>query len=320
MRKTAIIIASVLVIAGIALCTAAFIVGGGNISNFTAGVADTEKTHTVGGNFTHIEIHTAMSDVKILPSDGEECTVVCRESDKIKHKVEVKNGCLTISETDARAWYGKIWLNFGANYSVVVYLPDIYYDKMRIESKSGDIFVSDELRFTNVSVESISGDVKFSAAVADELSVKSVSGDVNIPDVSAKRIKATSTSGDLKLRSVKADTLVANTTSGEIRLTDVTANVSMTTKSTSGDTLIENVLSDALNMSSTSGEITIKDSDACTIELYSVSGDIFGNLLSEKMFETKTVSGDVRVPSNVNGGFCKLETVSGDIKITVNGK
>ena len=49
------------------------------------------------------------------------------------------------------------------------------------------------------------------------------------------------------------------------------------------------------------------------------TGDVTGNLRTEKVFVTKTSTGDVRVPNTASGGKCTITTSTGDIRITVDG-
>ena len=49
-----------------------------------------------------------------------------------------------------------------------------------------------------------------------------------------------------------------------------------------------------------------------------ISGDVFGQLLSEKIFSVDNVSGIIDVPNTKSGGACHIETVSGYIKIFIN--
>ena len=65
------------------------------------------------------------------------------------------------------------------------------------------------------------------------------------------------------------------------------------------------------------GDIDLEDCDADEIFIVTDTGDVKGTLLSEKVFITKTDTGDVNVPNSISGGRCEITTDTGDINISL---
>ena len=47
------------------------------------------------------------------------------------------------------------------------------------------------------------------------------------------------------------------------------------------------------------------------------TGDVSGNLLSDKVFITETDTGRIDVPKTTTGGKCEIKTDTGDIRISI---
>ena len=63
--------------------------------------------------------------------------------------------------------------------------------------------------------------------------------------------------------------------------------------------------------------MTLDGCDAAEIFIETDTGDITGTLLTEKVFDAHSDTGRVAVPKTGSGGSCKLNTDTGDIKVTV---
>ena len=82
----------------------------------------TEKTYNIDEAFDSISVDGVECDVLLIPSTDSECRVVCNESDKITHTVEVENGMLTVKRYDRRKWYQRMGIYWG-KMEIKVYLP-----------------------------------------------------------------------------------------------------------------------------------------------------------------------------------------------------
>ncbi|MBR5947666.1 MAG: DUF4097 family beta strand repeat protein [Clostridia bacterium] len=284
---------------------------------------DSEKAKSsapVDGGFTSIRVRVRDSDVRVYRSDDGEPRVDCEDHERIYHRVFTEGGVLHIEEVDERRWFER-FKSFGRNLKVNIYLPEVNFDSLDIESMSGDIEVQSGLGFDSARAKTMSGDVEFYASVRGALELSSTSGDVRAEGKNElERLKVTSVSGDVKLRGfICARNADAGSTSGDIEASDVTCE-NGSFKSVSGDAKLHNILcANKLDISSTSGDLRFQNCDGASVELGSVSGDIKGSLASGKHFTAKSLSGSIRLPkdnSNQNGE-CRTKTVSGNISIGI---
>ena len=240
-----------------------------------------QNTYTVNEAFSNIKIGEISSNVYFEPSENGECYVLCNETDKMSHTVEVENETLTIKSQDLRKWYDLIGITFGETDEVTVYLPQNAYDTLHLEAVSGDIRISKNFSFTESQIVTISGDISFSANTENALTLQTVSGNI-------------------ELNSIKAENITAKTTSGDIELSNVIA-------------------ADNIELKSVSGNVDLDESDANTLWIKTTSGDVEGELLTSKIFITDTTSGDINVPRSATGGNCEVTTTSGNIEFEISG-
>ena len=127
-----------------------------------------------------------------------------------------------------------------------------------------------------------------------------------------------SVSGNVQLTDINASNLTINAVSGHINAANTNAS-NMSISSVSGNINLDNLISkDSLEFETVSGKINALNSDSKSIKAKSVSGSINLNLLANKIYETRTISGKILLPSNENkNGNCNLETVSGNIEVTL---
>ena len=256
------------------------------------------ETYVADENFTNLSIRTAEFDVRFYLWDEKSAKIVCHESKDISHSVSIENGTLTLNRIDKRNWFDRIGFNiFEDGLKLDVYLPEKSFTALEIKNVSGNIDIPSDFSFENAALESVSGEIDFASAVGESLSLKSVSGDLKIETTNPKELTAQTTSGDIELSEIRVSGLSAHAIDGMIRLADVVA-------------------SGKLQLETVSGSIRLEDCDADSLRLKSVSGDMIGSLLSEKIFFAETTSGRVDVPPSVSGGDCEIKTVSGDIEFS----
>ena len=258
------------------------------------------NTYAVTEGFKSIRVWGAECDVRLIPSEDASCTVLCNETDRIAHRVTVKDGTLTIERTDDRKWFehiGVTW-NYWGPIEVVVYLPEGVYEDLSIRTASGDVEIPEDFSFNRAEVDGISGDIDFTAKVEGEMLLKTVSGDIRVGETSAQTLTVESTSGKIIVDSVEVTAFSSKNTSGSVIASDLIA-------------------SGSIRMEAVSGSIKLTRCDAETLWLKTVSGDVTGTLRTEKVFVTHTTSGGIRVPDTAAGGTCEVKTVSGSIDFDV---
>ena len=252
-----------------------------------------EHTYTITDSFGALDVRTYGCDVFLRISQDGTCTVLCQEAEANPHDVTVKDGVLTVSPQKNSE---TIFNPNNETFAVTISLPQTTYNRMTIQTSSGDVKVPEDFSFTEASVQTSSGDLSMQAKVEEKLSVKTSSGDLYLEGLAPKSLDASSSSGDMDLARLTGDQMKAESSSGKILLDGV-------------------VLSGELSVKTSSGDVQLKECDAAEIRIVTSSGDVKGNLLSGKVFKTKTSSGKMDVTST-EGGLCEIQTSSGDVSVT----
>jgi hypothetical protein len=273
--KKAAVLAAILLIAGLALvCGALASVG---FEYRKLGTVELEtNTYEIDETFRSIQIKENAADIVLAASADGTCRVVCRESKKTPHTVTAENGTLQISS--ARGWTDVFDLCFEER-TVTVYLPENVYEKLSIETSTGD---------------------------------------VTIEALSAGTIECTVSTGHIRMRNVACtgDVTIGITT-GKTDLEGLTCRDLQSGGST-GDVVLRDVLANGrISIERSTGDVTFRNSDAAEIRVETSTGDVTGTLRTEKVFTTKSSTGDIRVPDSVSGGKCEITTVTGDIEIRI---
>ena len=249
--------------------------------------------HSVTENFDSISIDGSTAKINFVLSDENE--VECFENIKTPYSVAVKNGTLTIIETDNRKWYDYIGIFFKTP-KITVCLTKTQFNSLIVKDTTGDITVAKDFSFTDANIQLTTGDINYFAKTDKSLKIHVTTGDVEAYGISPADVNITSTTGDIKLRDITCDNLTSGVSTGDITLSNVVA-------------------SEKFNIKSTTGDIAFDKCDAGEIYAKTTTGDISGSLLSEKVFITKTSTGKISVPQTVSGGKCEIKTTTGDIKI-----
>lgn len=309
--KKAVIVASIMIVAGIIIVISAFAVNGFRWPNVTVNLAHMtsepvnyiKKTVDIKDKFSSIEVKSASDvDVAVKKASGDTSYVEYYDCENLTHHVDVSDGVLRITADDSRnvAFNVSIGLYTGAWPSVTVYLAGTEYDDLKIVTSSGDIDMEYYLLVGNIDIEASSGDVTVNGANSDTLTIATRSGNIKIDSASSKDTRISANSGDVSLGDVVTDNVDLKTSSGNI---------------TSGS-----IKAKRINGRASSGDVMIRDCDASEINIMTKSGDVSIGIGSEMKYEytTKTSSGDVNVPDSVKGadGKCNIETSSGDIDVT----
>ena len=247
-----------------------------------------------------IQITTVDSNVEILPIEGDEWRVVCKETENRNHTLELVDGVLIVKQNgDARKWYEYIGiLKAFQDPSVILYLPKQTYESLSVHTTSGSIKVQTGFVLSNASLQNTSGSILCNSRVEGDLNVKNTSGSIHISG---------GVGGNLEVRNV----------SGSIKIKDATPE-SVTIKNTSGGIdLINVVCAGTCEVENGSSSIELERCDAASFDLKTVSGGIKASILSGKVFDCHSTSGGVHLPENSEGGTFKARTTSGGIRITI---
>ena len=334
------LMATVLIVLGFIVSFAAFAMTDFDLEKLNSMEFST-KTYTLEEDFDNIFIDVSECDIVLIPAEDGKCVIECTDSDKIFHSVEVKDGELKIERTDNRKWYERFFGIYWGDMQITLKLPQYEYEKANIKCVSGDIIIPAGFTFSQADIINTSGDIEFAAAVKSDLTLDTVSGELLLENTEAGSVTAQSTSGDIEFASLSSSgEIYAKSVSGSIKLSSVNALGKMQVKSTSGaikltdvncaELKTENVsgrssfksviVENDLQAKSVSGGMVFDRSDAANLDITSTSGSVKGSLLSEKVFITHSLSGAIDVPNRNSGGDCRVETVSGSIKIEIENE
>lgn len=141
MKTNVRIIAAVMVIAGIAIITGVLFAYDFDFTRFNT---ENVVTHTypVSQTFRHIRLDTPEEELCLLPSKDGTCRVVCRDTEKLTHTAEVKDGTLVITATDLRKWYDHVGIFTSDEPAVTVYLPPEVSASLESLSVSADTVIT----------------------------------------------------------------------------------------------------------------------------------------------------------------------------------
>lgn len=275
------------------------------------------NTYEVDADFDKMLIDVSTTKVELVPSDDEQCKVVCTELEKVKHSAIVQDGVLTISTVDTRKWYEHIGIFIGTM-KITVYLPQNEYDSLLIDTDTGNIDIPKDFAFENIEIKGDTSDVVCLASVSNVLEIRLSTGDITVEGSTAGDINLATTTGRINVDSVASKgNIDIETDTGKVKLSDV-ACIDFSAESETGTIIIENVVAKGSFFITTgTGDVRFKDSDAAEISIETSTGDVIGTLLSEKVFITKTSTGRVNVPKTITGGKCEITTSTGDIEITI---
>jgi DUF4097 and DUF4098 domain-containing protein YvlB len=285
-------------------------------SGWSFGGKREQKINTVTEDFHGIVIESDTADISILPSEDGSCKVVAYDIKKINYSVNVEDGILKIKLEDTRKWFEKIF-NMGSG-SLTVYLPESEYASLSISEDTGAIKVSDSFTFGKIDIDLSTGDTEIYADVTDALKISGSTGDIKVEDITCGSLSVAVSTGDVNLSGINCSGDVSvEVSTGDSKLSNVTC-INFNADGDTGDLRMTNVIATGkFDIERETGDVKFNRCDASEIYVKTDTGDVTGTLLSEKIFITKTDTGNIRVPESFSGGKCKIETDTGDIKISI---
>ena len=276
------------------------------------------NTYEVNDEFDKISINVETTEIEFVPTEDEDCSIVCFEAEKVKHSATVQNGTLIISTVDTRKWYDHICISFGSP-KMTIYLPQNEYASLFIETDTSDIDIPKDFAFDKIEIDGDTSEVNCFASVANVLEIELSTGDINIDSITAGQVNLTTTTGEITVNSVTAkNNIDIETDTGKVKLMNVSCSDFVAESDTGTITLKNVVATGSFFVESDTGDVRFEGSDAAEISVKTDTGDVTGTLLSEKVFITETSTGRINVPKTTSGGKCEITTSTGDIEIDVN--
>ncbi len=306
-------IAGILLGVGLVIALIGWLVADGDWKklNNLKGISRTEEVES----FQSLEVEVYTGVVRVVPAQDEKYSVRLDESDLVYYTLSVEEGTLKIAEKDDRKWYQCIGFSY-AKMQVTVYLPAGEYEKLDIRVQSGEVDVLG-VSCKEVNATAQSGDITLeSLTVSGGVAAKVSSGEITVKDVTCEKAALKASSGDVEVERLRAaGGVTAETQSGEVEMTEVACDTLFVSVA-SGDIDLEGVISQGeTKMRSASGNISFYGCDAASYDIQAASGNVKGKILTSKIFVAETGSGSIRVPDTTEGGVCRVETGSGNIRL-----
>lgn len=213
-KKVSYILAAVLIAAGILISLGVLFAIDGDFTRLSSAIF-VEKTFPVEGDFHKIHLYTQSGNVELVPSETDECYVVCNMYEYMEPTVTVEADSLVFTLLDNLDWNDRIGIYFDMA-KITVYLPKTEFESLSIGTYNGNVSVPAAFRFGEAEVLSIRGDVDFRAAVQKDFSSETVYGNISLSDVLAEKISSKTEEGDIFLTDCDADSLKLETVNGNI--------------------------------------------------------------------------------------------------------
>lgn len=267
--------------------------------------------------FDGIAVDTDNADIVFAETSDSVCRVECFEEEKSKHSVTLENGILTVKAVNKTAWYDYIGIGFSTP-KITLYLPKKEYVSVIVSGKVGNIEIPENLQLTSADITLGTGDVDFKGAVSDSLKINTTTGDIGLNGTSAASVELKVTSGEVRAADISCNgCFEVNVTTGDAYLTDIKCKA-LKSQGSTGNIFLDGVVAEErFSVERSTGDLKLSVCDATEIFLKTVTGNITGSLLTDKVFVTETHTGNIDIPKISKGGKCEIITYTGDIKITV---
>lgn len=273
--------------------------------------------YTVNESFRDIFITVDTTDITFVLTNEDQCTVECKESDKVMYSVKVENETLTVKSNDMRKWYDHVGITFDSQ-AMTVYLPMDEYGSLQIETDTGDITLPKELKLKKIRIDGDTCDITSLSSTLGSLKITVSTGNVTLDGLTADSIMIQTTTGKIALSSAQVQNEIELTSStGDITLSGVQGN-SFTSRSSTGSVEMKSTtLKGRIDIKTSTGDVRLVLCDADEIKVSTSTGDVNGTLLSEKIFICETSGGDIDIPKTSSGGKCEIITSTGDVNFKV---
>jgi Protein of unknown function (DUF2807). len=314
--KKALIIAAILLAAGILISVGALAAAGFRTKNFGTVKFET-NIYAVTERFDSIRINEHTANIVFVRSEDGTCSVVCHEPKKTSHTVAVEDGTLKIETKDQPDWTGFMDLSFEER-KMTVSLPEDAYRALILDTRTGDVDVPEWLTFDRVEITASTADVCCRSSVTDSVVIKTGTGDIVLEGVSPSAIECSVTTGHIRMANVscKGD-VYAKVSTGKLTVNGLTCG-NLQSEGSTGTVQLQNVAaSGTMAIERSTGDVNFVNSDAAEIRVVTSTGDVTGTLRTAKIFTVKTSTGDVDVPASAAGGKCEIKTSTGDVRIGI---
>lgn len=287
-----------------------------DFTKLSISVFETNK-HEISDNFEDINVITNTADIEFMPSSNSNTLIVCYEQKNVSHSVKVEDNALIIEVNDTRKWYEHISV-FVKTPKITIYLPEIEYNELKVNSNTGDISILKNLKFSNVDISVDTGNIINYALVHNDLKLKTSTGAILIKNTTANMIELSTSTGKVDVINVNCQSNIKiDVSTGKTNITNTNCKNIISNGST-GDISLKNVFaSESFSIKRSTGDVKFEDCDANDIYVNTNTGNVKGNFLTNKVFFVQTDTGNIDVPKVMADEKCEIITDTGDIKITI---
>ena len=278
----------------------------------------TTKTFEVKDSFNNIEINLTTTDLTLEKTDDEVCRIECIDEDKIIHTVEIKNDTLIVDTKDTRKWYDFISVSFGNNMKMMVYLTKDQFENLRINTDTGKVNIPNSFSFENIKIDGNTSNIACNSSAKNNIEIETDTGKIEVTEISANKIKLSTDTGHICLKKTKIqDSIEIESDTGKIEIGNIRAYKLTAENNTGKITFTDVICQESLTLQTDTGDINLEECDAKEITVNTGTGDVFGTILSGKIFTAKTSTGKISVPESTPDGICKIHTDTGNINIKI---
>lgn len=269
----------------------------------------------------NIDIDVQLTNLTINYVEGNKCVIDCVEKEDVKNEAKIENNTLIIKQNDTRKWYQKFFFNFGFELKVIVSLPKNTYNNLKIKSETGSINVGKNLTFTDATINSSTGGIKFYSNVNNNLVIGSSTGGIGIENININNANITSSTGGVIISKVNAlGDITYKGSTGGIKFVDSTMNSVKVNLSTGSTSFVNTIANSRIDVDSSTGSVKFDRADAHDLKIHTSTGSVSGTLLTPKIFRAKSSTGTPHTDDTTTGGICEVETSTGGINLTVINK
>lgn len=216
------------------------------------------NTYELTEDFSNIKIDLDTADIVFEKSEDDKCRVECYEDVNCRHEVKVEDGTLVISVDDQRKWYHNISLSFQGGAKIKVYLPKSEYDKLEINTSTGDVRIGC-MTFNDMELTVSTGDVFLTDVTCGNLNSNGSTGDITLKKVIAsEKFNINRSTGDVKFEDCDAAEIKVEASTGSVKGNFLTSKI-ITAKSSTGDVDVpKNTEGGKCEITTSTGDIKIK--------------------------------------------------------------
>lgn len=303
-RIVTLIIASVLLVVGIALVASAWAMNDFDFTKLQTTEWTEKKYETSAEGITEFTLDDMNNSIDLLPSTDESIHVTYYESEKDVYTITNENGKIKIKYDDLRHWYEYIF-NFNLHFEkITIELPADYSGELNLHTTNGSITASDMTSLMETRLTTTNGSIEVSGmTVSENLVLKTNNGSVSINDAAVtKDMELGTVNGRVTLENVKAGDADMHSVNGKVTATNLTSDADVRMVSTNADIVLDRV--------------DTKDSIRCSTTNGKVYGTIVGSM-NDYSISSHTTNGSNNLPTDKESGNKSLEvsTVNGSIKI-----